>query len=110
MCQLSMSEHVHLKWKLQDFEPFSTVVWVCASGIFRFGTMQVSFIGVSSALLSSFFYLELWSHAGLWETVFNIYFWYVVLQDFIQIPGIYFLHENFFYFLKANYDIKVLIS
>lgn len=48
---------MHLKRKLQDFEPFSAVVWVCASGTVRFGTMQVSFIGVSSALLSSSFNL-----------------------------------------------------
>ena len=43
----------------------------------------------------------------LTETVFiNIYFWYFGLQEFIQIPGIYFLHENVFYFLKVNYDVK----
>lgn len=31
---------------------------------------------------------------------FNIYFWYVVLQEFIQIVGLYFLHEDFFLFSK----------
>lgn len=31
---------------------------------------------------------------------FNIYFWYVVLQEFIQIVGLYFLHEDFFLFYK----------
>lgn len=69
---------------------------------------QVSFIRVSSALLSSSLYLYLWIHAGWSETVFNIYFWYVVLQEFIQIPGIYFLHENFFYFL--NDDNNIIVS
>lgn len=31
---------------------------------------------------------------------FKIYFWYVVLQEFIQIVGLYFLHEDFFLFSK----------
>lgn len=31
-----------------------------------------------------------------------------MLQEFIQIPGIYFLHEHFFYFL--NEDNKIIIS
>lgn len=32
MCICIKRKHVHLKRKLQDFEPFATVVWVCAPG------------------------------------------------------------------------------
>lgn len=32
---------------------------------------------------------------------FNIYFWYVVLQEFIQIAVLYFLHGDFFLFSKC---------
>lgn len=45
---------------------------------------------------------------GRSETVLNIYFWYVVLREFIQMPSIYFLHDIFFYFL--NKDNKRIIS
>lgn len=96
MCICIKRKHVHFKRKLRDFEPFSTVVWVFAPGSIRSGPMQVSFNGVSRI-------------AQVYRRqFFKVYFWYVVLQDFIQSSGIYFLHENVFYFLKANYDTKML--